>query len=376
VIYDVAVLGGGASALMFASWKNESSVVIIEGEEKCAKKLLVSGGGRCNITNINVTSDNYLGDHHFIVPALKNFDNHALLSWLKKRGLIPVIREEKFYFCKESAKEIISLLFKASKKVPKLTNHRILSVEKREHFEIKTSQGVIYAKKVVVASGGLSFPKIGASGIGYEIAKSFGHRVKTPKPALVGLTLQPPEFWMKALSGIAFEVETSVGEKKCSGNLLFAHKGISGPVILDSSIYWEKGSFSIDFVPKVHLKKLFTQSNKNFSTQVPLPKRFVKAFLEAIAVADKPIRQYSEAEREKLKTIKQYVMSPSGNFGYAKAEVTKGGIMSDEINPDTFESKKCQGLYFIGEVLDVTGELGGYNFQWAFSSAVKCAKSL
>ncbi len=376
-MYEVAILGGGASGLMLASQLNHHDVVIIEGEEKLAKKLKIYGGGKCNITNVKVSAENYLAKRNFVSPALNAFGNSALLTWLKKRGLQPIVREEKFYFCKTSAKEIISLLFKASKLVEKRTSHRILNVSKKqEHFEITTSKGIITAKKVVVATGGVSFPKIGASDIGYEIAKSFEHTIITPKPALVGLTLQPKEFWMKGLSGVAFYVHTKVGDKVCKGNMLFAHKGISGPAILDTSIYWDKGSFEIDFLPNSSCAKLFAKSNKNFSTQMPLPKRFVKVFLEAIGVSDKAMSQYSEAEMAQLKTIKSYVMSPSGSFGLSKAEVTKGGVCTDEVDPETFESLKCKNLYFLGEVLDVTGELGGYNFQWAFSSAVKCSMLL
>ncbi len=256
-------------------------------------------------------------------------------------------------------------------------NSKVLHVEFKEIFIIKTENQTIKAKKLIVASGGISYATIGATPIGYEIAKSFGHSVITPTPALVGLTLQKEQFWMKKLSGISFNVKLSVEDKVLQSDLLFTHKGISGPVVLSGSLYWKKGKIRVDFLPDSNLKKLLDKKSKKFiSSQLVLPKRFVLEFLSSLDIEDKPIYKLTKDEIEKLQVLKNYEFAPAGNFGFSKAEVTKGGVCTDEIDDVTFESKFQKNLYFTGEVLDVTGELGGYNFQWAFASAVTLVKGL
>jgi hypothetical protein len=250
-----------------------------------------------------------------------------------------------------------------------LMGHKIVSVEGTAPFIVTTDKGKFSAEKVVVATGGMSYKELGASDIGVKIAQSYGHGVVPFAPALVGLTLQPKEFWMKELSGISFPTRIRVGEKLLEEDLLFAHKGISGPVVLSASLYWHKGEISIDFCPDLIVDKLVSEK-KLLSTALPLPKRFTKAFLEAIGVEDKPCNRLNNGEHEKLAQIQNYKMAPSGTFGLTKAEVCRGGVMGSEIESQTMQSTKIKGLYFIGETVDVTGELGGYNFQWAFSSAV------
>lgn len=227
----------------------------------------------------------------------------------------------------------------------------------------------------MIASGGLSFPLLGASDFGHRAAESFGHTIIRTAPALVGLTLQKEQFFFKELSGIATEVEIKVGEHLCAGSLLFAHKGISGPAVLDASLYWEKGKIEIDFLPQWQPEE-HQDSSKLLSSVLPLPKRVSKAFLAALEIADRPINQLKSDEKKRLLSLKRYLLAPAGTFGYSKAEVTRGGVDTDEIDSKTMMSKKCDGLYFVGEVVDVTGRLGGYNFQWAFSSAYVCAKAL
>ena len=234
---------------------------------------------------------------------------------------------------------------------------------------IETDKGILAAKKLVVASGGMSFPRLGASAIAFEIAESFGHTVHPPKPALVGLTLQKEQFWMKALSGISLPVTIRVGAKKIAADMLFAHKGISGPAVLNASLYWEKGEIEIDFLPGFVINDTFWRLHKQLSTALPLPKRFTKAFLASVGMADKAVHTLSKEEKERITSLHGYRFAPAGNFGFSKAEVTKGGVVTDEIDPKTMMSRKCEGLYFLGEALNVTGELGGYNFQWAFSTA-------
>jgi predicted Rossmann fold flavoprotein len=202
---------------------------------------------------------------------------------------------------------------------------------------------------------------------------SFGHTIIATAPALVGFTVQKEQFFFKELSGVSTEVIISVGKEKCRGGLLFAHKGISGPAVLDASLFWKKGKISIDFLPSFSWKSI-EGSKKQISSLLPLPKRVSKAFLLQLHLEDKAYDTLSEKEKKSLETLSAYSFAPAGSFGYSKAEVTRGGVFTDEVDAVTMMSDKEEGLYFIGEVLDVTGKLGGYNFQWAFSSAYACAK--
>jgi len=370
----IIIIGGGASALMLASLLPKNTATIIESNPKPGAKILVSGGGKCNITNTLMGTQYFLGDENFIQQPLKKFNEKALLRWLERQRLHPVLRKETQYFCKDSAKELLDIFLKESKKQTLYTSEKVLEVTKRDEiFYVKTNKKTHTAKAVVVASGGLSFPKIGASSIGYEIAESFGHTVVKTAPALVGFTVQKDQFFFKELSGVSTDVKIHIGENVCEGALLFAHKGMSGPAVLDASLYWEKGKIEIDFLPNFSWKSV-QGSKKQISSLLPMPKRVTKAFLLQFQLEDKPFHQLTAQELETLQTLSYYSLAPAGTFGYAKAEVTKGGVETSEVDSSTMMSKKEDGLYFIGEVLDVTGRLGGYNFQWAFSSAYSCAK--
>ena len=372
----IIIVGGGASALMLASLLPKNSAILLETNAKLGSKILVSGGGKCNITNAAMDTKYYLGDHDFIASSLNAFSEKSLLKWLGRQGLEPVIRKEIQYFCKDSSKEILDIFKKESKKQDIMLEEKVISTSKRNNiFYVKTDKKTYSSGTLVVASGGLSFPKLGASSIGYEIAKSFGHSIVKTAPALVGFTVQKEQFFFKELSGISTEVCIYVGKHKCKGALLFAHKGLSGPCVLDASLYWEKGKIEIDFLPDF-LWENISKNNKIISSIMPLPKRVSKAFLLQLGVEDKPYHVLTKEEREKLSILKHYRFAPAGTFGYAKAEVTKGGVSTLEIDASTMMSKKENNLYFIGEVLDVTGRLGGYNFQWAFSSAFSCARHI
>ncbi len=366
---EILVIGAGASGLMAAGRYIDRDIALLEANSRAAEKIKISGGGKCNITNQKVSTQNYLGDPAFVGDILEGFTQHDLLRWLKKRGLTPVLRKGTQYFCPKSSEELISILLHEVQGVSLLTGHKVLDVTKKDRFIVTTNRGKFSAGKVVIATGGMSFPKIGASDIAFQIAKKFGHAIQPTRPALVGLTLQKEQFWMKPLSGISLPVVVETGAKKIAGDLLFAHRGISGPAILNASLYWQKGQITIDFLPRFRFDKKCFMNKKQISTVLPLPRRFTKAFLESIAVVDKPLQNLTEEERQQLMQLKSYTFAPAGNFGYAKAEVTAGGIATDEIDPETMMSKKCEGLYFLGEALDVAGELGGYNFQWAFATA-------
>ncbi len=371
ISYDLAIVGAGASGLMVASKYQNLNIAIIESNSKIARKIKISGGGRCNVTNSSVTANNYLGDASFISPILANFTQSDLLDFLNTNGCFPKIRKSGQYFCIRSSEEVIDILTKQTDKATFFLNTIVKEVTKDDEFIIKTDKQEIRAKKLVVASGGVSYPKIGASDIGLKIAKSFGHSINTKSPALVGFTLQPEQFWMKELSGISLKVIIKVSGQQFCQDLLFAHKGISGPAILKASLYWQKGSLEIDFLANEKLKKYLNGSNKLISTVLPLPKRLIKAFLNSMNLEDKKVNELNEDDKQKLSLLKSYIFSPAGNFGYSKAEVMRGGIDTDEIDCETMMSKLVKDLYFVGECLDVTGELGGYNLQWAFSSGVR-----
>ena len=373
---ETVIIGAGASGLMLGALIPNKNFVIIDHNPNVGAKMLISGGGRCNITNDKLKPKNYLGNQRFVRNIIKRFDQNHLLIWLRERGLVPELRKNGCYFCKTSAKEIVDLLKREIDRKKLRLNTKVQRVENRgEFFEVFTTRGVFQSKQVVIASGGLSFPKLGATSIGYDIALSFGHTINPTKAGLVGFTVQPEQFFFKSLSGISTEVKISVGEKDIEGSLLFAHKGITGLAILDASLYWEKGKISIDFLPKLNIEQI-KNSKKNISNLLGLPNRVAKAFLIELKIEDKKANQLTKNEWQEIEKLKKYSFAPAGSFGYSKAEVTKGGINTDEVDASSMMSRKVNNLYFVGEVLDVTGELGGYNFQWAFSTAFVCSKAI
>ncbi len=377
-MYDIVILGGGASGLMCASSLDKSlKVAVVDKNEKVAKKLKISGGGKCNITNKFVDISNFDGDFEFVENVLAMFGRDEMLGFLSANGITPTLRKNRYYFCKTSSDEIIDVLKKLSKNAKFYLNKEILSVVKDgDIFNIKLNGMVLKAKKVVVATGGKSFKTLGATDVGLNIAKSFGIEVKEFEPALVGLTLQKEQFFMKELSGLSCYVHIKVGSKIIKEEMLFAHKGISGPAVLSASLFWKKGEISIDFLPNDDIFELVKDSKKLLSSVIPLPKRLSKALVEAVGLRDKECKKLSKQDMEKLKKLHHYSFAPAGNFGFTKAEVSRGGVLTSELNNYTFESYKVKNLHFIGEVVDVTGELGGYNFQWAFGSGYVCANGL
>ena len=375
-VYDTIIIGAGASGLMLASILKQNKIALVDHNSKIGQKIKISGGGRCNITNAKINACNYDGNKEFIKSILDRFNNKELLKFLDKNHLDYTIRDEQYYFCKRSADDIIDVFRKNIKHCELFLNTKVTNIIKNNLFIVESNDKKLKAKNIVIATGGLSYVSVGASDIGYKIAKIFGHTVSKTYPALVGFTVQKDQFWFKSLSGISFEVAIKIENKIFKDAMLFTHKGVSGPAILNTSLYWKKGSIAIDFLPNKNLESLLKLSKKQISSVLPLPKRFIKAFLENINLKDKVISTLNKEEIYKLSLIKNYTFSPAGTFGYTKAEATRGGVVCDDINALTMESKKEKGLYFIGEVLDVTGELGGYNFQWAFSSAFVCAKAL
>ncbi len=346
IYHDSIILGAGASGLMAAYKYKHRDIALIDANRAVGQKIKISGGGKCNITNVTVTPEHFYGDSLFIKKVLDNFSRDALLRFFKSHGVDIILRKKRYYFCKHSSQEVIEAL---KCDTTRYLSQTVMKVTKEKDFIIQTDKKQYACKNLIVATGGLSYPKIGASGIAFEIAKTFGHDIVPLKPALVGFTVQKEQFWFKELSGLSIPVVMKVGEKNFQDDLLFTHKGLSGPAVLNVSLYWDKGPIKIDFLPAISKERLRTLPKKALA----LPKRFLSAFLS----------------RYPIEMLKSYQFSPAGNFGYTKAEVTRGGVATEEIEAESMMSKKEKNLFFIGEALNVTGELGGYNFQWAFASA-------
>lgn len=370
------IIGGGAAGLMCAAQLRgrAPSPSLFDGNIRIGAKISVSGGGRCNVTNRTIETSRYRGDSNFIEPVFRRYDNRWLTQWLERGGVPLRCEKQGQYFCREGAESLVQLFAKRIEGVDLHLGEAILSVEGAGPFLVRSTKEMYRADNLVIASGGLSFPRLGASELGLQIAKQYGHRIVRPAPALVGLTLQREQFFMKELSGISLPVRIGVGERFYRDQLLFAHKGISGPAVLNASLWWEKGEICIDFLPGFDLSGL--SGSKKLSTLLPMPRRASRAFLEHLGVEDRPAHRLSGRDRQILAHLQAYRFSPAGTFGYSKAEVTRGGVATGEVDPTTMMSRRIPGLYFLGEVLDVTGELGGYNFQWAFSSAAICADAL
>ncbi|MEO1927171.1 MAG: aminoacetone oxidase family FAD-binding enzyme [Nautiliaceae bacterium] len=368
-MYDVIILGAGASGLFLADFLKKKKVLIIEHNPTYGAKIKISGGGKCNITNKIISFQNYYPKSEFVKKALLKADNKTLLKWINSKGLkVKELKKNQYFF--NSSLELLKVL---KPKCDVVYNAEILEVS--DDFRVLTAKGEFKAKNIVVALGGKSFKKLGASEKGYEIAKNFSHTIKPLKPALVGLTLQLEEGWFKKLSGVSVFCDVYVGEKKFKENVLFSHRGITGPAILNASLYWERGNITIDFLAGRRVEKFLKNPNKQIISQLPLPKSFLREFLNSQNIQDKKIKYLSSLEKEKLKLLNAYKFAPAGTFGFERAEITKGGVSVDEVD-EFMHSKLKKGLYFIGEVLDVSGELGGYNFQWAFSSAFCASLSL
>ena len=526
-IYDVLIIGAGAAGLFLAANLRGKSVALLEKNGSAGKKILASGGGRCNVTNRRIDASNYLGDANFVKNILKNLDFKDVLKFFGELKFNE--QKQSQFFCESGAKDVLGVLHgrakqsgaqifcsvcvKSARKILADENGEItdafsalngdkfegscrndapnLQNVKRnldEIFEIDAENGdKFYAKNLVVASGGLSYKSLGASDVGYEIARSFGIKVIPPAPALVGFTVQKGEFWFKNLSGVCFpaqillerapqkgsgdsksgpqsksgdadvsadkfsvcreiiganlkpvplqtndlnskktvtfaatrqngeielnltanevtldknrkidkfnasqEIEFNGGEilngdakawkssqKKrieIAGDVLFTHKGISGPTVLNASLFWQKGLIEINFCPNFNIETA-QKSKKQLSTVLPLPRRFTLEFLHAAGLSDKPYCEYQADETAKISRLFAYEFAPAGTFGFERAEVTKGGVDTDALEVDCGVKGVC-GLYFIGEVLNVTGMLGGYNLHFAFACALRAANVL
>lgn len=390
---DVIIIGGGAAGLMcaFNAAERGLSVMVVEQAKKVGRKILMSGGGKCNFTNMEITANKYLSQNpHFAKSALARYTQWDFISLVSERGIDWEERELGKLFCQQSSKDIVDLL---------LHHCQRTGVDIRCQTKVKRVQSIpdgfavhlhdlpeIYAKQVVVASGGLSIPSMGASGIGYQIAEQANHSIIPTRAALVPLTWQGCEKQSFAeLSGIATPISaTSESGQSFSEPALITHRGLSGPSILQISNYWQPGeALTVDWLPSEDLASLIdrwrqTQASTQVQTLLAefFPKRLARHLADIVGCADQRIGDLSKQQLEQLAALNHWRWQPSGSEGYKTAEVTLGGVNTNEVSSKTFESKHQPGLYFIGEVLDVTGWLGGYNFQWAWASGWCCAQAL
>ena len=380
--FDVIIIGAGAAGLMCAAvaGKRGRRVLVIEHNDKVGKKILISGGGRCNFTNLWVQPENFISKNpHFCKSALSRFNEQDFISLVKKNNIPYHEKTLGQLFCDGKSMEIVDLLLKECEDagVQIKTGCKVNKIEKENEFIAKTNAGNISSESLAIATGGLSISKIGATDFGYKIAEQFGIKIIDPEPALVPFTWNKNDLKnYSELSGISVDSIVSCNGKSFRENILFTHKGLSGPAILQISNYWYKGDdIEISLLPEIDLSEKIiewkTESPKSLLMTLLstiLPKRVVQIFIE-LAGYDKPINQYNQKEIEKACSLfNNWSIIPAGTEGFEKAEVTKGGIDTNELSSKTFETKKIKGLFFIGEAIDVTGWLGGYNFQWAWSS--------
>ncbi|ADE13500.1 HI0933 family protein [Nitrosococcus halophilus Nc 4] len=383
IVWDVVIIGGGAAGLMCAieAGKRRRRVLILEHSNRVGKKILMSGGGRCNFTNLHVTPDNFLSANpHFCKSALARYSPWDFMALVERHGIAYHEKELGQLFCDQSSKLIVKMLVAECQQagVQIDVGCKITMVQKTAAgFALETSLGPIQTTALVVASGGLSIPKMGATGFGYELAKRFGHRIRATRPALVPLTLNGETLAQyRDLSGIGLLVEASCHNRCFPGGLLFTHRGISGPAILQISSYWQPSDeLQVNLLPGIEVSAWLTDRQHNrpdaeLRTVLTekLPKRLAQRLCE-LAFDNLPLRQYPPQELQAMaKQLQHWRFHPQGTEGYRTAEVTLGGVNTDELSSATMASKKVPGLYFIGEVVDVTGHLGGFNFQWAWAS--------
>lgn len=380
---DVIVIGGGAAGLMCARVAGQRGrrVRVIEHANRCGKKILMSGGGRCNFTNTGTTAANFIsGNPHFCKSALARYTPQHFVEMVERHGIAYHEKELGQLFCDESSKLIVKMLLDecADAGVRIETGCSVERVEKIDDgFRLRTTLGEMRAPSLVVATGGLSIPSMGATGFGYELARQFGHTLLPTRAGLVPLTLTGKHQERLAdLSGVAFPVAAQCNDREFSNFMLITHRGVSGPAILQISSYWNIGdALHLDLLPQGDafdlLKDLRTRRSaaelRNALAEL-FPKRFAERLCERW-FPSRPMRQFNDPElRAMASQLQHWPLIANGTEGYRTAEVTLGGVDTDELSSSTMQSKRVPGLYFVGEVVDVTGWLGGYNFQWAWAS--------
>lgn len=389
--FDVLIIGAGASGLMCAATAGYGgkSILILDHAPKAAAKIRISGGGKCNFTNTQVTPQNYVcSNPHFVKSALARYQPQDFIDLVDRHGLEYEQRALGKLFCLNRASDLIQILRTecdwAGVSFQLKTSVKSVSAPTNQStgFSIETADATYHAKALVVATGALSFPKLKASGFGYALAKQFGLKTTPNLPGLVPLVFDNK--WLafcQNLSGLSLDVSITANQQSFKEAMLFTHQGISGPAVLQASNYWRKGDpIQINLLPDVDiLSELLSLKKNNASLSKWLlgfwPKKLVQSWLEQFPL-ENIANQTDNAIQAYAKQLSCWEVYPSDTAGYDKAEVTLGGVDTDEVSSQTFETHKQPGLYFIGEVLDVTGQLGGYNFQWAWASGVACGLHL
>ena len=387
--YDVIIIGAGAAGLMCAATAGYQgkSVLVLEHAPKAAAKIRISGGGKCNFTNLNPTPQNYICNNpHFVKSALSRYPSSTFIDLVERHGLEYEQRPLGKLFCLHRASDLIQILrtecnWAGAEVLVKQTIKAIAHVN--QVYQLQTLQQTYSASKLVIATGALSYPKLKASDFGYKIAKQFHLSVTKTRPGLVPLVFTGKwQSRMSELSGLAMDVEVASATMRFKEAILFTHQGLSGPGVLQVSNYWDKGqAIYINLMPDIDVYNELVDLKQQVGSfqkwcQRFWTKRFTQAWLEWYPLANNVANLTDEELKLMAQKIQNWELYPSDTAGYDKAEVTLGGVDTDEISSKTFESKKQPGLYFIGEVLDVTGHLGGYNFQWAWSSAVACGLAM
>jgi hypothetical protein len=391
--FDVVVIGAGAAGLHCAGIAGQRGlrVLLLDHAEKIAEKIRISGGGRCNFTNRDAAPTNFLSENPaFCRSALARYTPRDFIELVQRHRIAWHEKHRGQLFCDESSDEIISMLLRECE-AGGVVHRQPCAVralrQTANGFELDTDAGPVRAARVVVATGGLSIPKIGASDFGYRLAKQFGHRVIEPRPALVPLTFDVAAWQpFSALSGVSLEVAIETGSGPARGrfveDLLFTHRGLSGPAVLQISSYWTPGTpirIALADLDKT-LREAKASSRRQLGNELAqhLPQRLAETWLAHLkASPDKPMPEQRDRDLAALaQSLARWELVPNGSEGWKKAEVTAGGVDTRELSSQTMESRRVPGLHFIGEVVDVTGWLGGYNFQWAWASAAACAKAL
>lgn len=379
------MIGGGAAGLFCAieAGKRGKRVAVLERNSQVGRKIIISGGGRCNFTNLDVRSEHFISQNpHFAKSALARFTPQDFLQLVKSHKIPFQEKKHGQLFCRESSRSIVNLLLEDAKaaNVKIFTSEDVKGVEYAEHFVVRTGTSNFAADNLVVASGGLSFPKVGATGLGYEIARQFGHKIVETRPSLVAMRLKGNAF--PALSGVSADAEVRCGRAVFRESVLFTHRGLSGPAILQISNYWSQAKpVEIDLIPDIDLLVLFEENHES-RMQVGnilsehISKRIVEAFVPP-GIRKKLVADLDANARVGIEdALKNWRVYFDATEGWDRAEVTLGGVSTKEISSQTMASKLHPGLYFIGEVLDVTGWLGGYNFQWAWASGAATGRAI
>ncbi len=382
--WDVIVIGAGAAGLFAAieAGKRGRRVLVLDNGKKIGRKILMSGGGRCNFTNIYASHQNYLSQNpHFCKSALSRYTQWDFISLVQQYQIPYHEKTLGQLFCDDSAKDIVELLSSECRKagVQIALQQQISSVSHRDGlFQVVTPELTRTCQSLVVACGGLSLPNLGATAFGYQLAEQFGLNVLPVRAALVPLTWQPADKAVfEEISGVALPVTAEANDVMFPEDMLFTHRGLSGPAILQISSFWQPGDeLLINLLPQLDLSAFLQEQQQKHPDQElktalgkVLPKRLVEKLIEIKVINNQPLKALQHKSIANIsQTLHHYVFKPNGTEGYRTAEVTLGGVDTNELSSKTMESKKQPGLYFVGEVMDVTGWLGGYNFQWAWSS--------